>query len=998
MLKASKPLTAEGLGAYMREEYAAKESRYFSENQKVVGEWHGILAWQLGLEGAVEPKQFELMAAGKHPWSGEQLIKHRKQKVEMPKWVEGDRADWVDHVKELFIHAEYESGRTVNQGRYATPFDLFEEKLAAAIEAREGDRAHPALPHPTKEGKKPVEHIAGWDLTFAPNKTFSIMAFVAGDMRILEWHNEAVREALNAGQLYIQARLGGNNAPETTFNWAVAIFQHDTARPVDGQAPAPHLHSHCVLFNMTQANDKIRSVQAHMMFKTQSFMSAIYQARMARRAIEGGYEIEPGRNIETGKKNHSVAIKGLSQEYVVAMSPRAKEIEAEKEKQGLAGAEADERINKRLRQAKQEWDKDLLREHYRTVAETMGQDVDTIRAHTETQQWTPSPPEEVKRRAQQAITYARDRMEEQTAAAPDYHILRDALRHPDGVGTLDIHLVAGALKERVDAGRDLVKVEHVRPSEPWQRYTTAAMIKTEERIIDMALALRDKAPAIAPELTRDEFKAKYQTREIAGKVITATNDQLWAGYRTLTGSDQYRLIHGAAGGGKSTVLRFIAEVAEASGYEVKGLAPTTTAANNLVEEGLDAQTVQMHNTRGQIARDAPKRLYLFDEGSLTTNRQLFRFMQTVRQQDKVLIAYDSRQHQGVEAGRPVEMLQQAGVRFSKLEEVIRQREDPLLMQVMDAFKKKDGVKAVELLDSDPYRVNIHQVPDRQARLRYMAQYSLRYDDVIMTAPDNRTIRDLNGYTRVAMREQGRLGADVWDGGVLTAVRDVAGIDRRYAANYEIGNVLRWSKNVKSLGVDKGMYTAVTAVDAAKNQLTIEYTREGEKQSVTYSPHDAYGVEIFEAARRSFAVGEKIQLTRPWRLSPTEQIANRSQAVILSIKDDGDARIRFKDGETMDWNPRKMPHVEYAYAMTSYAVQFATADNTIAHIDCGDTRVREIMNQAYAYVALSRGAKRMEIFTDDTETLKSEHSPIARIAEKPKAMSHREIQDYGHSVA
>lgn len=989
MVKASKPLTADGLGAYMREEYAAKESRYFTENQKVLGQWHGILASQLGLEGAIEPKQFELMAAGKHPWTGEQLIKHRKQKVEMPKWVEGEKADWEDHVRELFVHAELEG---------AIPFDLFEEKLAAAIEAREGDRPHPALPFPVKAGKKPVEHIAGWDLTFAPNKTFSIMAFVAGDMRIIEWHDEAVREALNAGQLYIQARMGGNSAPETTFNWAVAIFQHDTARPVDGEAPAPHLHSHCVLFNMTQANDKIRAVQAHMMYKTQNYMSAIYQARMARRAIEGGYQIEPGRNIETGKKNHSVAIKGLSDEYIAAMSPRTKEIEEEKDRQGLTGAEADERINKRLRQPKQEWDKNLLRAHYRAVAETFGQNVETIRAECETRPWTPLPAEEIKQRAQQALSYARDRMEEQTTAAPDYHILRDALRHHDGVGVLDIHSVATALKERVDAGKDLVKVEHFRAEEPWQRYTTAAMIKTEQRIIEMGLALKDKAEPIAPKLTHEEFKAKYQTREIAGHSITATNNQMWASYRTLTGNDQYRLLHGAAGAGKSTALRFITEVAERSGYEVKGLAPTTRAANNLVDEGIDAQTVQMHNTRGQIARDAQKRLYLVDEGSLVTNRQLFRFMQTVRKQDKVLIAYDSRQHQGVEAGRPVEMLQQVGVRFSKLEEVIRQKDDPLLMHVMEAFKRKDGVRAIEILESDPTRVNIHQIPDRQARLRYMAQYSLRYDDVIMTAPDNRTIRDLNGYTRVAMREKGTLGPDAWTGGVLTGVRELAGVDRRYAANYEIGNVLRWSKDVKSLGLEKGLYTAVTGVDAAKNELTIEYTRAGQKQRLTYSPRDAYGVEVFEAARRSFAVGDKIQLTRPWRLSPVKQLANRSQAEILAMKDTGEARIRFKDGETMDWNPRVMLHVEYAYAMTSYAVQFATAENTIAHIDCGDTRVREILNQAYAYVALSRGAKRMEVFTDDTEALKGDYSPIARIAEKPKAMSQREIQQHGQRIA
>src|ERR1700733_4934593 len=97
-------------------------------------------------------------------------------------------------------------------------------------------------------------------------------ALVGGDQRIVEWHENAMNEALDAGQEYTQARLGGNHGSLTTGNWAVAIFLHDTARPVGRETPAPHLHSHAVVFNMT-LGDKIRSVQAAEIYRVQSLMS-----------------------------------------------------------------------------------------------------------------------------------------------------------------------------------------------------------------------------------------------------------------------------------------------------------------------------------------------------------------------------------------------------------------------------------------------------------------------------------------------------------------------------------------------------------------------------------------------------------------------------------------------------------------------------------------------------------------------------------------------------
>jgi len=57
--------------------------------------------------------------------------------------------------------------------------------------------------------------------------------------------------ALDEMEKYAQARIGGNAVAQTTGAWAVAKFEHDSSRPVDGYA-APQLHTHAVIFNVTE--------------------------------------------------------------------------------------------------------------------------------------------------------------------------------------------------------------------------------------------------------------------------------------------------------------------------------------------------------------------------------------------------------------------------------------------------------------------------------------------------------------------------------------------------------------------------------------------------------------------------------------------------------------------------------------------------------------------------------------------------------------------------
>jgi conjugative relaxase-like TrwC/TraI family protein len=138
------------------------------------------------------------------------------------------------------------------QGRLASKFGL-----AGAVSAEDfaklSQGQHPATgeqlvrqrasyEYQDADGKtvKTMEHRAGWDATFSAPKSISLTALVGGNVRSA--HRESVRVALEQLEMYTQARIGGNHAPETTAKFIAAKFEHDTARPVDGYV-APQLHT-----------------------------------------------------------------------------------------------------------------------------------------------------------------------------------------------------------------------------------------------------------------------------------------------------------------------------------------------------------------------------------------------------------------------------------------------------------------------------------------------------------------------------------------------------------------------------------------------------------------------------------------------------------------------------------------------------------------------------------------------------------------------------------
>src|SRR6266540_6615154 len=145
MLTISKPHSAGQARRYHAEEFHNARDNYYSEGEVIRGVWYGQLAERWGLAGNVREGQFERIAEGQHPVTGEQLVRHQTAR-----------------------ETKNARGETVTT----------------------------------------MEHRAGWDATFSAPKSVSITALVGGDDRVREAHRESVRVALNELEPYVQARRG----------------------------------------------------------------------------------------------------------------------------------------------------------------------------------------------------------------------------------------------------------------------------------------------------------------------------------------------------------------------------------------------------------------------------------------------------------------------------------------------------------------------------------------------------------------------------------------------------------------------------------------------------------------------------------------------------------------------------------------------------------------------------------------------------------------------
>jgi conjugative relaxase-like TrwC/TraI family protein len=878
MLTISKALSSGQAQKYHKLEFTSKSQSYYQQGDEVKGEWQGKLGASLGLKGDVAPLEFARLAEGIHPQTEEQMVRHR-------------------------VAMEYKNldGTTT----------------------------------------KAVEHRAGWDATFSAPKSVSLTALVGSDDRVREAHRAAVSTALDELERYTQARIGGNNPAETTGKFIAAKFEHDTARPVDGYA-APQLHTHAVIFNVTErADGSTRALQERGFFESQQFATAVYQSSLTYQLRNLGYDIETGRS-------GAPEIKGYSSEYLDASSPRSRQIKDQMEKSGYSGSEAAEIAAHSTRGKKQFLTSEKVLAAHKEMAANFGdqpqQVVAAARVRAELRERRP----ETSTHAKEAVTFARDSIFEREAVADERAVLRDALRR--GMGEASYQDIKAEFDRRHEAGqfRSVQGMKH----SSGRSLTTPETIAAERANIRSVLEGRNTVvPMMSAERAREQAATRSFLNDSQRRVIE----------QVLNSADRIHGLQGLAGTGKTTTLQTIREGAEATGYKVEGLAPTSKAAGQLREAGIDATTLQSFLARRHnhpSVNPADWHLYMLDESSLASTRQMRSFLDRLNPNDRVLVIGDIRQHQGVDAGRPFQQMQEAGMQTSQLDKIMRQK-DPELLKAVQHLANNETVKGIAMLAEQGRVTEIRNGRDRIGAIA--KDYAAHPESTIIVSPDNRSRQQINEAVRTELRKTGGLAEDGQILRTLTHRSDMTGADRTWAARYNAGDILQYTTGSKGEEIERDSFAAVQSVDVRANALTVVLEN---GSTVSYDPRRLRGVNVFRETEREFATGDRVQFTAPNR---DLAVANRDLGTVIALEE-GKITLRMdgKAARIITLDIAKFQQFDHGYAVTSHSSQGLTASRVLAHIDTESAR--NLINTRLAYVSISRASHDVRVYTNNADAL------------------------------
>lgn len=239
-----------------------------------------------------------------------------------------------------------------------------------------------------------------------------------------------------------------------------------------------------------------------------------------------------------------------------------------------------------------------------------------------------------------------------------------AHRHSDGLDQFNEVMGAmGNAPDLVELGKD---------SHGENRFTTRDMIEVEQRLHRAAELMAEKELHEVSDRDREAALARAEQR---GLVLSGEQADALA---HVTDGRDLGIVVGYAGTGKSAMLGVAREAWEAAGFEVRGVALSGIAAENLESgSGIASRTIASMEHRWGQGRDmlTSRDVLVIDEAGMVGTRQMERVLSHAAEAGaKVVLVGDPQQLQSIEAGAAFRSIHDhhGGV---ETHEVRRQRED-----------------------------------------------------------------------------------------------------------------------------------------------------------------------------------------------------------------------------------------------------------------------------------------------------------------------------------
>lgn len=601
----------------------------------------------------------------------------------------------------------------------------------------------------------------GIDLTFSCPKSISLATAKDEETKkdILEAQQKAVTETLDFieknGGFTFRVTKNKVTTEHKADNLLIGKFNHFVNR--NGELD---LHTHCVVFNLTEKDGKEYSLNAKEILKKQTEWGLLFRQKIAKNLQAKGYKL----NITDAKKG-LFELAGFDRETIEKYSSRRLEILKKMEADGTAGSREAMKANLQTRKTKKQVDLDKIYDEVKKEIFT-NEKVKILKGKLRKNYYLV----EQKKIADKVV----DELERETFAFTKDQLKKRIM----SAGVLQ-NIDEKRAEKLINENEKLVNLgnKELENGTIKQFFTTEKNINIEDDII----ARMQQEKGVIKTALAEEKSEKLLDEICKNGGYTPNREQVNAIHHILTNKDRIIGVQGLAGTGKTYSFALVKKMADRENIEVKGICFTGKASEGLqADSGIESTTI--HSFLNKLEKDSgikqkitegikqdwdlskvkpegnKKQIWVVDEAGLVDNRMMNYLIEaSIKADAKLVLTGDYQQLPPVGAGEPMKNLIDNGMATAYMEDIRRQKDIELLNAVRESVKG-DTLNTYKILEQ---KNAYHEIADREKLQNEIIKKvtNIKQEDLkenLLLVQTNADRKNYNNKIQKVFIEQGRL--------------------------------------------------------------------------------------------------------------------------------------------------------------------------------------------------------------------------------------------------
>lgn len=501
------------------------------------------------------------------------------------------------------------------------------------------------------------------------------------------------------------------------------------------------------------------------------------------------------------------------------------------------------------------------------------------------------------------------------------------------------------------------------------RLTVRELVQKEREILQFAKqGIKKSKVIINPSIVR-ELISNYEAQ--AG--FSLNKQQVQAVKHVLTSEDKITAINGLPGVGKSTVLDAVRHISKDKVINI-GCSPTASAAKTLkLSSGIDSSTlhkfvgkyhgyIEGRGTKTGLEKtkqEYKNALVIVDESSLIPTRMMWKLCKLSSKLGfRMVLVGDKNQLPAVEAGKPYEQMLKV-IHSVELTQIMRQQTLSHRKAVIDSTRGEiDNTFKL-------HHSNIKEVGNRIVSNTLKEYFKLgqkEKNSTLIVSP-SRLLRDkINNKIVEKLNKTSQISGNKVTVDVLKQ-KEMSVSDHSFANSYKSGDVVKFHKGFKRIGINQGDYLTIDSVNAQSNSIVFLKNTKPVRFELKATTNYKDKLEVFEKAELALQEGVKIRITQN---DQKHGLINSESAFIESINKNT-ATLKLENQDIKTISLKDLKHIDYGYCTTVHSVQGKTEERTIGALTSDN---KHLNSQKLWTVFLSRHKNEITCVVDDSAKLKS----------------------------